>query len=67
MNPLSSVKITQRLNKIFGKKASINQMRKTYLSTKYADTIKINNALAEDLKEMGSSMIQAPIYILKQE
>jgi hypothetical protein len=59
MNPLTSVKITQRLNKIFGKKASINQMRKTYLSTKYADTIRIN-------KEMGSSMIQAPVYI-KQE
>lgn len=66
MNPLSSVKITQRLNKIFGKKASINQMRKTYLSTKYADTIKTNKEMAEDLKEMGSSMIQAPIYI-KQE
>jgi hypothetical protein len=66
MNPLTSVKITQRLNKIFGKKASINQMRKTYLSTKYADTIRINKEMAEDFKEMGSSMIQAPVYI-KQE
>lgn len=66
MNPLTSVKITQRLNKIFGKKASINALRHSYLSTKYADTIKTNNAMAEDLKEMGSSMIQAPVYI-KQE
>lgn len=63
MNPLTSVKITQRLNKIFGKKASINALRHSYLSTKYADTIKTNNAMAEDLKEMGSSMIQAPVYI----
>ena len=39
---LSNVKLTQRLNKIFGKKASVNQLRHTYLSDKYQDTIKLN-------------------------
>ena len=29
---LTNVKMTQRLNKLFGKKASVNQMRHTYLS-----------------------------------
>ena len=63
MNPLSSVKITQRLNKIFGKKASVNQMRHTYLTSKYGDMIKKNNSLAEDMKEMGSSINMATTYI----
>jgi predicted adenine nucleotide alpha hydrolase (AANH) superfamily ATPase len=63
MNPLSSVKITQRLNKIFGKKASINALRHSYLTSKYGDMIKQNNSLAEDMKEMGSSMNMATTYI----
>jgi hypothetical protein len=63
MNPLSSVKITQRLNKIFGKKASINALRHSYLTSKYGDMIKQNNSLAEDMKEMGSSINMATTYI----
>jgi len=63
MNPLSSVKITQRLNKIFGKKASINALRHSYLTSKYGDMIKQNNSLAEDMKEMGSSVNMATTYI----
>ena len=31
LKQLSNVKLTQRLNKIFGKKASVNQLRHTYL------------------------------------
>jgi integrase len=60
---LSNVKLTQRLNKIFGKKASVNQLRHTYLSNKYQDTIKQNQDMEDDLKAMGSSKQQEKIYI----
>jgi integrase len=62
---LSNVKLTQRLNKIFGKKASVNQLRHTYLSDKYQDTIKLNKDMADDMKAMGSSRAQESIYIKK--
>lgn len=65
-NKLSNVKLNQRLNKLFGnKKVGVNQLRHTYLTDKYQDTIKVNNALAEDLNKMGSSTIQEKIYIKK--
>jgi integrase len=62
---LSNVKLTQRLNKIFGKKASVNQLRHSYLSDKYQDTIKLNNDMADDMAAMGSSRRQEKIYIKK--
>lgn len=60
---LTNVKLTQRLNKIFGKKASVNQLRHTYLSNKYQDTIKLNKEMEDDMKAMGSSRSQEQIYI----
>lgn len=60
---LTNVKLTQRLNKIFGKKASVNQLRHTYLSNKYQDTIKLNKEMEDDMKAMGSSRNQEKIYI----
>jgi integrase len=60
---LTNVKLTQRLNKIFGKKASVNQMRHTYLSNKYQDTIKQNQEMEKDMQAMGSSKAQEKIYI----
>lgn len=62
-NPLTNVKMNQRLNKIFGKKVSVNQLRHTYLSHKYADRLQANEALAEDFEKMGSSMLQEKVYI----
>lgn len=62
---LSNVKLTQRLNKIFGKKASVNQLRHSYLSDKYQDTIKLNKDMADDMAAMGSSRKQEAIYIKK--
>jgi len=62
---LSNVKLNQRLNKLFGKKASVNQMRHTYLSDKYGDMIERQNELATDMKDMGSSRIQEKLYIKK--
>jgi integrase len=62
---LTNVKITQRLNKIFGKKASVNQLRHSYLSDKYQNTIKLNKDMADDMKAMGSSRAQESVYIKK--
>ena len=64
MNPLTSVKLNQRLNKIFeGKKIGINSLRHTYLTDKYGSTIQTTKELATDLSNMGSSMSQAQTYI----
>ncbi len=64
MNKLSSVKLNQRLNKIFGeKKVSVNQLRHTYLTDKYNEHSKIQKDLAVDMKEMGSSVNMADTYI----
>jgi len=64
MNPLTSVKLNQRLNKIFeGKKIGINSLRHTYLTDKYGSTIQSTKELATDLSNMGSSMSQAQTYI----
>ena len=64
-SPLSSVKLNQRFNKMFGSKTSVNIFRHSYLSTKYADTIGQNKKMADDLRSMGSSMSQATTYIKK--
>ena len=63
---LSPVKLNQRLNKIFKGKISVNALRHCYLSDKYADTIKTNEALASDMSEMGSSVAQSKVYIKKE-
>jgi site-specific recombinase XerD len=61
--PLTNVKMNQRLNKIFGKKVSVNQLRHSYLSHKYADRLQANEELAKDFEDMGSSMHQEKVYI----
>ena len=64
---LSPVKLNQRLNKIFGgRKISVNALRHSYLTGKYEDTIKVNEDMAADMKEMGSSMKQSTTYIKKE-
>ena len=62
-NPLTSVKLNQRMNKIFGKKVGVNQMRHTYLTDKYADTINKQKQINADMTEMGSSGSQSKVYI----
>lgn len=62
---LSNVKLNQRLNKLFGKKAGVNMLRKSYLSDKYADLIETKDNLTKDFKDMGSSLLQENIYIKK--
>jgi len=67
-NRLSNVKLNQRLNKLFDhKKVGVNQLRHTFLSDKYQDSIETNNKMADDLTKMGSSMIQEKVYIKKHK
>ena len=63
---LTPIKLTHRLNKIFGNGKSINAIRHCYLTDKYGDTIKVNEALATDMKQMGSSMGVASNYIKRE-
>lgn len=65
MNPLSSVKLNQRLNKVFDKKVSVNQLRHTYLTDKFGDTIGTKNAIANTMTDMGSSSGMLDTYVKK--
>ena len=62
-NPLTSVKLNQRLNKLFGKKCSTNSLRHTFLSDKYEEHSKVSKELANDMTEMGSSANMSKTYI----
>jgi len=65
MKQLSNVKLNQRLNKLFDKKASVNALRHTYLSEKYGHSIDERNEMKKDFEAMGSSDIQEKNYIKK--
>ena len=66
MNKLSSVKLNQRLNRIFdGKKVGVNQLRHTYLTDKFGDTIKQKNDIDETMEDMGSSASMLNTYVKK--
>jgi len=62
-NKLSSTTLTQRLNKIFDSKISVNALRHTYLTDKHKDSIKTIDQLKKDMQLMGSSILQAKTYI----
>ena len=67
-NRLSNVKLNQRLNKLFDhKKVGVNQLRHTFLSDKYQESIETNNKMADDLAKMGSSTSQEKVYIKKHK
>jgi len=63
-NPLSSVKLNQRLNKIFDeRKISVNILRHSFLTDKYKKHIEEQKKMDNDMKEMGSSTKQATLYV----
>jgi integrase len=64
---LSNVKLNQRLNKLFKKHSAINALRKSYLTDKFGDMIDKKNDIEKTFKQMGSSSIQFPIYVLKDK
>lgn len=52
---LTNVKMTQRLNKIFGKKSSVNSLRHSYLTNKFGSQIEIQKEMEQSGKDMGTS------------
>ncbi len=67
LGQLSSVKLNQRLNKLFGnRKVSVNMLRHSYVTEKYQDSIKMNENMANDLTSMGSSKNMELNYIKKE-
>lgn len=64
MNKLSSVKLNQRLNKIFDeKKVGVNQLRHTYLTNKFGHTIAQNQKIKDTMTDMGSSSGMLETYV----
>ena len=65
-NPLTSVKLNQRFERIFGKKASTNLLRHSYLTTKFGATIEQKKQMDAGAKSMGTSanMIEN-VYVKK--
>lgn len=63
-NPMTSTKLNQYMNRIFGgKKISVNMMRHSYLTDKYKTTSEENKKLAKDMSDMGSSTNMADTYV----
>lgn len=62
-NQLTAVTINQRLNKLFGKQASINMLRHTYLQGKFGDDIDKVKDIKDTMKNMGSSINMFANYI----
>jgi integrase len=66
LSKLSAVKLNQRINLFFnGMKVGVNQLRHTYLTDKYKDTIKQNQEIQNTMQEMGSSSQQLSTYVKK--
>jgi len=64
--PLTSVRITNRLNKIFGKKISSTMLRHIYLSSVYKD-IPALKEMEQRAEDMGHSLDEALRYVKKDE
>ena len=63
---LSAVKLNQRINKIFdGRKVSVNQLRHTFLTDKFGDTIAKKQQVADTMEDMGSSSNMLDTYVKK--
>jgi hypothetical protein len=64
---LTSVKLNQRLNKIFGKKASVNILRHVYLTDKFGDEIERKSAMERVAQNMATSSAQVIGTYIKKE
>lgn len=60
---LNSTKLSQRLNKIFGRKVSVNSLRKYFVSSKYQNLLSLQKELDKDMTSMGSSSNQQSTYL----
>lgn len=64
---LTSVKLNQRLNKIFGKKCSVNILRHTYLTDRFGDEIERSKKMSSVAEDMGTSSAQVIGTYIKKE
>jgi integrase len=64
-NPLTNVKMNQRLNKLLGSKSGMNALRHTYLTDKYKEHSIKDKELKEDTKAMGTSVHHALTTYIK--
>jgi hypothetical protein len=68
MNKLSSVKLNQRFNRIFdGKKISVNNLRHSFLTDKFGDTIAKDKQINNTMKDMGSSAGMLTTYVKEND
>jgi len=65
-NELTNVKLNQRLNKLFGKKSSVNALRHTFLTDKYLEHSEKDKELKADTTNMGTSPYQAIHTYIKE-
>lgn len=69
--PLTSVSLSRRINKIFGRAISTTALRHTFLTKKFgADIadIKEKQAIQDGImKDMGSSSLSLPLYVLHKK
>lgn len=64
LNPLTSVKLNQRIQRIFdGKKVGVNGLRHSILTEKFGDTIAKQKEIAKVMSDMGSSPAQLTTYV----
>jgi len=61
--PLTSVKLNQRLNKIFGKKISTSMLRHFFLTDEFSETISQKKKINKVMEEMGSSSNMLTTYV----
>lgn len=64
LNPLTAVKLNQRMSKIFGgKKIGTNMMRHSVLTEKFGDVIALKKQIDDTMAAMGSSAQQLTTYV----
>jgi hypothetical protein len=63
LEPLTSIKLNQRLNKIFGKKTGVNLLRHSYLTDRFTDHTEKQKEAEQTMTDMGSSINQLQLYV----
>jgi len=62
-SPLTAIKINQRFEKMFGRQASVNLLRHTHLTDKFADVNDTIKDIKKTMVGMGSSIDQFETYV----
>jgi hypothetical protein len=64
-NKLTSAKVNQRFNRLFGGRQGSNSIRRLFLTSKFGYTIDQQKEIDETMADMGSSQNQLTTYIKK--